>query len=289
MTGIYKITNNLTQECYIGQSVYIERRWQEHKNRYPYDTAPLYQAMRQYGIDNFSWEIVETCLPEELNEKEKYWIKYYNSFKEGYNATNGGQGTIVDYSIIYKLWDEGLTISEIAEQIPCALTTVRNALHGYSAYSVKESHKRGGLQAYKTAVKNNGNKDDDTLPTVFQYALDGKFIQAWKSTKEVQRELGINAASIGKVMRNKRLSAGGFRWSREYFETLPQLGKKPQPAREVFQYSLNNEFIQAFPSIAAAAKAVNGDASLIRRILDSETKTAYNYKWKTTIVKRDIK
>lgn len=57
--------------------------------------------MRKYGIENFSFEIIEECKKEELNDKEKYWINYFNTFFNGYNLTTGGQGnsnTIVKIS-----------------------------------------------------------------------------------------------------------------------------------------------------------------------------------------------
>ena len=95
MVGIYKIENLLNHHCYIGQSRNIEKRWEAHKiaafnsNQSSYD-YPLYKAIRKYGLENFSFEVVETCSVEELNYKEIYWIGFYNSFEEGYNQTIGG-------------------------------------------------------------------------------------------------------------------------------------------------------------------------------------------------------
>lgn len=95
MIGIYKITNKINNNCYIGLSVDIYRRWNSHKQRYKdesnkeYDKI-LYKAFRKYGIDNFSFEVIEECSYEELKEKEKYWIAFYDSYNNGYNATPGG-------------------------------------------------------------------------------------------------------------------------------------------------------------------------------------------------------
>ncbi len=94
-TGIYKITNNLNQNSYIGQSIDIYKRWQTHKQRYKYQDKKeynkvLYKAFRKYGIENFSFIILEECLKEELNKKEKYWIAYYDTYYHGYNETSGG-------------------------------------------------------------------------------------------------------------------------------------------------------------------------------------------------------
>ena len=95
--GIYKITNNINNKVYIGCSNNIERRWREHKThgrtgQYANNHHVLYSAMTKYGIDNFSLEILEECSQQEIYDKEKYWIDYYNSYNNGYNMTFGGEG-----------------------------------------------------------------------------------------------------------------------------------------------------------------------------------------------------
>lgn len=93
MIGIYKITNKINNKCYIGQSVDINKRWNAHIhsfNNIDVYNYPLYRAFRKYGIENFSFEIIETCPRDKLNEREKYWIQYYDSCYNGYNQTLGG-------------------------------------------------------------------------------------------------------------------------------------------------------------------------------------------------------
>ena len=97
MIGIYKITNIINNKCYIGQSIDINRRWYDHKykalykNDISYNSA-LHSAMRKYGIENFVLEIVEECKENQLDEREKYWIKESNSLTpNGYNILTGGQ------------------------------------------------------------------------------------------------------------------------------------------------------------------------------------------------------
>lgn len=90
--GIYKITNLLTDECYIGQAVDVYTRWNQHcKCGLGIDTPvgnKLYKAMQEYGLDNFTFELVEECSQEELNEKERYFISLYQADIYGYNSIN---------------------------------------------------------------------------------------------------------------------------------------------------------------------------------------------------------
>ena len=91
--GIYKITNNITNMTYIGQSKDIKTRWRDHmKCGLGIDTPAgnkLYAAMIQDGIENFTFELLETCLSNELDEKEKLYIELYDSYNFGYNLTKG--------------------------------------------------------------------------------------------------------------------------------------------------------------------------------------------------------
>lgn len=94
MIGIYKITNKINNLSYIGQSTQIEQRFREHKKSYNWyreKNKKLYKDILEYGIDNFSFEILEECSMEELNNREQYYIKYYNTYPDQYNMTPGGQ------------------------------------------------------------------------------------------------------------------------------------------------------------------------------------------------------
>lgn len=94
--GIYRFINIVNNKSYIGQSVNIKRRLQDHKKRYQYVDNKFYRALRKYGFENFSFEIVELCKFEELNEKEIFYIQYYDAYYNGYNSTLGGSnGTLM--------------------------------------------------------------------------------------------------------------------------------------------------------------------------------------------------
>lgn len=92
-TGIYKITNTITEQCYIGQALDIYRRWSQHaKCGLGIDTPPgnkLYKAIQEYGLENFTFEVLTECNSTELDEKEKYFISLYQADIFGYNGTKG--------------------------------------------------------------------------------------------------------------------------------------------------------------------------------------------------------
>lgn len=91
--GIYKITNLKNNKSYIGQAVNISNRFKEHIKCGLGIDAPnnkLYQAMMEDGVENFTFEIVEECTREKLNDREIYWIDFYQTQSFGYNMTKGG-------------------------------------------------------------------------------------------------------------------------------------------------------------------------------------------------------
>ena len=94
-SGIYKVENLLNHKCYIGKSDKdVYERLKCHKNCGHHSNSHLRNAIKKYGVDNFSFEVLEFCSIDKTNERERYWIEYYDSFKNGYNCTTGGEGEI---------------------------------------------------------------------------------------------------------------------------------------------------------------------------------------------------
>jgi group I intron endonuclease len=93
---IYKAINLTNGKCYIGFDSNWPKRKYNHKKRYKNYNLKFYDAIKKYGWDNFEWEIIYQSLdgPHTLNYMEKYFIEAFNSLKNGYNMTLGGEGTI---------------------------------------------------------------------------------------------------------------------------------------------------------------------------------------------------
>ena len=93
--GIYKITNLKTDQAYIGQSVDIYKRWSQHcKAGLGIDTPvgnKLYKAIQEYGLENFTFQLLCQCQKQQLDEKERYFIELYQADTFGYNSTIGNK------------------------------------------------------------------------------------------------------------------------------------------------------------------------------------------------------
>ena len=132
MAYIYKITNDINQKIYIGKTEFsIEKRFQEHCRdafRERNEKRPLYAAMRKYGIKHFHIEQIEECNNPE--EREIYWIEYYGSFKNGYNATLGGDGKkYIDYDLVISTYKELQSIQDTAKRLNIHPDSVSTILH----------------------------------------------------------------------------------------------------------------------------------------------------------------
>ena len=154
---IYKITNRVNNKVYIGQTRFtIEHRFKQHIKNFntEHRKQPLYSAFAKYGIENFNIEVLEEVEFDQLNQREKYWIAYYNSFKEGYNATLGGSGTAKyiwtdsQYDEIKSLYLSGFSIKFLCDKFEVSNTTMQGILKSlgikirkpldFNAYELKQ-------------------------------------------------------------------------------------------------------------------------------------------------------
>ena len=273
MIGIYKITNKLNGKIYIGQSINIEQRWKQHhqETKNGNKNTKLYLAMRKYGIENFIFEVLEQCSKDELNDREIYWIKKYDSFKNGYNMTPGGnEPSKINPQIIYSLWDSGLSFGQICVQLKKEISraTIYKYLSSYIGYSPNESRHRGGIIA---SQKNNNRKK------VKQYDLWGNFIEEYDSFVLASQKTGVSKDLIGKAVNGKQLQAGGYQWL--VSGTPKDLTKRMRLRFGVIQYSLSGIELKRFATIQQAAIAMKCDSTAIAKVCKHQRKTSCGYKW----------
>ena len=205
---IYKITNKVNNKIYIGKTMTsIEKRFQEHireSRKKRAENRPLYRAIRKYGKENFAIELVESCPIEILSDREIYWIDYFSSYKEGYNATLGGDGRpSYDYNVFVKEFLSGKNIRDIAKEYGCCEDTVSAAVN----LAGLDAHKNAHLKQIKgLSMRNSEGKLIETFVSRSQAA--DWIIQNGYS--EASKEKVIIA--IGRAANHKRKSAYGFIW-----------------------------------------------------------------------------
>ena len=178
---IYKITNLINDKCYIGQtSKFYKIRWKEHKLNYKqenkeYYNYPLYRAFRKYGIDNFSFEVIEECSLTELNKREIYYIDYYDSFNNGYNQTLGGGGTRkynFDEIEIIKSYEQLKTIEKVAKSYNCNPQIISSILEKNNI-KIKSAIEIAKEKSFNIILLND---DKSTLKTFDSLYLAAKWI-----------------------------------------------------------------------------------------------------------------
>ena len=88
-TGIYKITNMKNNMCYVGQAAHVADRWKQHIKRGVGAETPtrnkLYPAMEEYGVENFTFELIEECERKDLDKQEDFWQDYFKAKEFGYS------------------------------------------------------------------------------------------------------------------------------------------------------------------------------------------------------------
>lgn len=245
MYQIYKITNQKNGMVYIGSSIEVERRWRQHKeasinekdHHYNY---PLMIAFREFGIANFTFEVIDT-LPDyqAMIKAEHDWIVKENCVvPNGYNQTHQTDSPLLDPAIAKKMSDTkrakyGKRVCEIDED--------KNILEIWD--SLAEAGEKTGLDRFKISDVCNGKRlttgnrvfrfldeaDNILIPVekvnqvqanritkaskkVVKMTLEGEILQVYDSIALAAADTGCDSSAISKVCRGQRNKCGGFKW-----------------------------------------------------------------------------
>lgn len=181
MMGIYKFQNKTNGKIYIGQSIALENRYKDHfynhknQNLKDYNTK-FYRALRKYGFENFTYEILEQSdffTREELNEKEIKWIAYYNSYEAGYNSNKGGfkvtengeehpMAKLTNQQVLeikHKLKTTTITQYQLAEEyhVTQSLIAMINEGRKWAAIGIQEKYPIREQGVARTGTKNHNS------------------------------------------------------------------------------------------------------------------------------------
>lgn len=302
---IYKIINDVNDKIYVGQTAEtVEKRWLRHKrsrNYKKYEHIHFYRALNKYGVEHFTpieLEKVEANSKKELKEKldylEKYYIKLYKSFENGYNSTLGGDGGMLGF----KHTEESRKKMSKAHKgvIPSEETRKKMSIAQTGKIVSKETRKilsdnlksRGWTQEAirKSADKHIGLKMSEETKkkiktsqkrTILQYDLENKFIAEWGTIKDAAISIGLKSTSpIRQCLTGKSKQSHGYIW--KYKDSLPVKEKKQK--RAVLQYDLDGNFIKEFNSLKEASESCKTTDSAIGRCCKGKYKSAGGFIWK---------
>ena len=274
MIGIYKITNKITGKSYIGQSVNIATRWAAHKSvSRSYETLDgneLHKDILELGLKNFSFEIIEQTNVDKLDQREIYWIQYYDTYYNGYNHTLGGNGNVrLNYKKIQELWEQGFTSKEIAPIIGSSRDTINQALTNLGI-TTKEK-----LERSKELIKNSiASYKRNVLKINIE---TDEIIETFDSVSAAAKSLGVTRATFREGLQKHNNIYKGYKW---FINIVTEKTRNFSSKQVVKLDPDTKEPLEYFESASAAARAVNlAGATLICRACKNGTKSRGFY-WK---------
>lgn len=291
VTGIYLIINNINNKKYIGQSVNVYERWREHISE-PNMTSRLDLAIKKYGYQNFDCFLLESCLREELNQKEYEWSMVYNDcyIPTGYNIQICGSSINLNYVKTISSYDLSGHKIKTYKCVSDAASDV-----GVSASCISAAAKH--LVGSKTAANLlwNFGSDDAIIPDlpktsknggkrIYQYDIKtGEFIQSFKSTKDAEKFLKIDDSSknLSACCNKKILSAYGYYRSYEKFDNYLLTNKQTYYHKKVSMYDKKTyKLIKSFNTLSEGAKFVNTTKGNIWVACNNPNRSSMGYFWR---------
>ena len=217
MIGIYKITNKITNQIYIGQSTNINQRWMEHKCPKPKHNLKLHEDIRKYGINNFVFELIEECKKSELSKRELFYIK---SLKPFYNTVGRKLSKETKEKIRLKTREWWLNLDEETKEKIIS----KNLTGPKKGHIVSEETRRklreiniGKTQTKETInkrkntfleKKKNGWKQTNSSHRKKVICIETK--QVYNSIKDVAIELKVHPSNITNVLKGKQKTCKGY-------------------------------------------------------------------------------
>jgi group I intron endonuclease len=203
--GIYLISNP-KGKIYIGKSKDIKSRFYRYNKLLCKSQIKIYNSLKKYSPSNHNFIVLINCDIQYLDYFEKYYIRLFNSFKEGLNCTNGGEGSLgrlmsnetrekLSKSLLgRKSWNEGLKMS-VEHKLKLSIASTNKGKKNYAQ-----------SERMKNNIPHNRKK-------VFQYDLNLNLINQFISADSAFKKTNIR--HITSVCRNERKTAGGYIWKYE--------------------------------------------------------------------------
>ena len=213
---IYKIINKLNGKLYIGQTIrsLVERKKGHYANYLNGVHTKLYDAMRKYGWDNFEFEPICSCSDiKTLNKLETYFIKQYNTIKEGYNMCLGGDSNPMFSKEVYEKHHKRMQSLETRQKISDTMKKIR-ASKGFSAETRQKISEKLKGNKHFLGHKRTKNAIEKTIKSLIKevYCVDenNKIVSKFNSVKEASiwwKTKGYNVSYIRTISATIKKSA----------------------------------------------------------------------------------
>lgn len=196
---IYLITNNINGKQYVGQTIMtLTQRWNKHLSvSRTENPTGIAAAIKKYGKENFSIELIATCKVEDLNDLEIYYIKKYNTYSNGYNLTLGGEGgktlNLNEEEVIAK-YKELQYISDTAKFFNCNVLAISNILHNNNIPINRKPKNPFDGKEYKYPLRNKRVRikeldiDFISLKECGQWLIDNNYTKT-NNVNSVQKQI----------------------------------------------------------------------------------------------------
>lgn len=267
---IYIIKNNINDKVYIGQSLNAQKRFLEHCKG-NYDNSLIDAAIQKYGKEHFYYEILESQI-ENYNEREKYWIKQYNSLNPlGYNLLEGGQeppryigeehpsAKLSDAEVL-KLKEDlrttKMSLNEIAKKYNISKKQVLRINQGASRALVEEKY------PIRAIPNNNGKLTEEQVDDII-YLLK----YTYRFNGDIAREYGVEVHTISRINTGKLHFRGNENYPIRDWKSSGVILFTYEQVTDII-----NELLTTDHSLNSIAKKYSVDFNAIKKINTGEAK-----------------
>jgi len=295
-------------KSYVGQAESLEARKTVFLCEKAYYAGSKLQAARKKYPDFSLWkyEVLEYCALNELDDRETFWISYYDTFHNGYNMTKGGGGargaqiseetrekqrkaklgTKMSDSAKEKMslarkgkkknknWIEKIANSHRGKKMSneAKIKMSKAQIKAHAEHPESYYHSETTKQKIKEA--NLGIVHETLRLPILQYSLEGVLIKEWECASVAAKTLGFNASPMAGCLKGKTKTYRGFQWKyKNNNSTIEPVEERKCKAKKIIMFSPEGEIVKKYHSVREAVLETGIGKYMISKCLKNPEKT----------------